>query len=241
MSSNTLFLAKKITKANSLQTYYTIKFLVDRGLNGDAFKAYAYFRWFDDQVDDNLATKAQRVELVRRQKRIINSSYLRKEVENLLPEEQMIKEVIFSDKRTNPRLESFIRNFLAIIEFDAKRRGRRINPQELSWYTKTLGKAVTDCIEYFIGNKSQYPDSVYKYRAATAAHITHILRDQEKDSLLGYFNVLPEKDEILKQVKLARTYFQQGREYIRKIPNFRCKVAAYLYCVRFERLLAKYD
>ena len=44
-------LASAITKAASKQTYYTIRFLVDRPLVDDAFRAYAYFRWVDDVVD----------------------------------------------------------------------------------------------------------------------------------------------------------------------------------------------
>ena len=49
-------LASSITKAASKQTYYTIRFLVDRERVADAYRAYAYFRWVDDTLDsDNLA------------------------------------------------------------------------------------------------------------------------------------------------------------------------------------------
>ena len=44
-------LASAITKAASTQTYYTIRFLVDRPRMDDAFRAYAYFRWVDDVLD----------------------------------------------------------------------------------------------------------------------------------------------------------------------------------------------
>ncbi len=44
-------LAADITRAASKQTYYTIRFLVDRSLVEDAYRAYAYFRWVDDCLD----------------------------------------------------------------------------------------------------------------------------------------------------------------------------------------------
>ena len=43
--------ASSITKAASKQTYYTIRFLVDRERVEDAYRAYAYFRWVDDVLD----------------------------------------------------------------------------------------------------------------------------------------------------------------------------------------------
>ena len=45
-------LAASITQAASKQTYYTIRFLVDDWLVDDAYRAYAYFRWVDDWLDD---------------------------------------------------------------------------------------------------------------------------------------------------------------------------------------------
>ena len=52
-------LAASITRAASKQTYYTVRFLVDRGRVADAYRAYAYFRWVDDTLDsDNLALSA---------------------------------------------------------------------------------------------------------------------------------------------------------------------------------------
>ena len=44
-------LAAYITWAASKQTYYTIRFLVDRDRVPDAYRTYAYFRWVDDRLD----------------------------------------------------------------------------------------------------------------------------------------------------------------------------------------------
>jgi hypothetical protein len=41
-------LASSITKAASKQTYYTIRYLVDRERVEDAYRTYGYFRWMDD-------------------------------------------------------------------------------------------------------------------------------------------------------------------------------------------------
>lgn len=54
-------LASAITKAASKQTYYTIRFLVDRERVDDAYQAYAYFRWVDDVLDGDMGSKSERM------------------------------------------------------------------------------------------------------------------------------------------------------------------------------------
>jgi phytoene/squalene synthetase len=49
--NSNLGLAASITKAASKQTYYMIRFLVDRERVAEAYRAYAYFRWVDDFLD----------------------------------------------------------------------------------------------------------------------------------------------------------------------------------------------
>jgi hypothetical protein len=44
-------LAAVITKAASRQSYTIVRFLVDRDRIADAYRAYAYFRWMDDHLD----------------------------------------------------------------------------------------------------------------------------------------------------------------------------------------------
>jgi hypothetical protein len=51
--------------------------------------------------------------------------------------------LINHDRGENSGLQSFIRNFMAVIEFDAYRRGRLISKNELEWYSNCLAKAVT--------------------------------------------------------------------------------------------------
>ena len=44
-NGNTASLARSITRAGSIQTYFTARLMVDRDLVDDFFRAYAYFRW----------------------------------------------------------------------------------------------------------------------------------------------------------------------------------------------------
>jgi phytoene/squalene synthetase len=74
-------LARQITKAASKQTYYTIRFLVDRSRVKNAYRAYAYFRWVDDVLDaasdsapvQNKAKVSERKAFLDRQKSLLES------------------------------------------------------------------------------------------------------------------------------------------------------------------------
>lgn len=233
-------LAKTITRHSSRQTYLTIKLLVNRHLQADCYKAYAYFRWLDDQVDDVLAAQKDRMEFIIKQKQLIANAYqnLTPKIENA--EEQLILDLIQSNPLPNTKLANFIKNFFAIIEFDAYRKGRAITQTEYLWYTQTLGQAVTECIEYFM-EVANPPKSADHYKAAIASHITHILRDFEEDQLQGYFNKPQDNQNnqewVKDQVKQARIYFRQGKEYINTLQSWRVKLVATWYCNRFEWIL----
>ena len=82
--------AASITKAASKQTYYTIRFLVDREHVDDAYRAYGYFRWVDDVLDaEDLALTScpmgseavdgyettERVRFLERQKSLLETCY----------------------------------------------------------------------------------------------------------------------------------------------------------------------
>ncbi len=248
-------LAREITRKSSLQTYLTIKLLVDRGMAESAYRAYAYFRWLDDEIDTNLKTSQERAKLIKRQKEIITSLYEGGNIHDLTPEEEMLRELIDTDTRPKSKLKSYITKFFSIIEFDAQRYNKTVGEKDLCWYSKTIGEAVTDCIQYFIGSTDGYTDSPNKYKAAIAAHIVHLLRDLKKDIQSGFINIPREYLEkkgidildindqkigewVKGSVTKARSYFAEGKSYIRSLSAFRCKLAAMLYCLRFEPLLS---
>jgi phytoene/squalene synthetase len=74
-------LAASITKSASKQAYYTIRFFADRDRVEDAYRAYGYFWWVDDVVDDGSNSREERSAFVNRQKSLLDSFY-RGEVPN---------------------------------------------------------------------------------------------------------------------------------------------------------------
>lgn len=254
MSNSTAVLARSITRAGSSQSYYTARLLADRDLVDDCLRAYAYFRWVDDVVDGPSPSAAERLAFMRRERALIDGLYRGQIVAGLRPEEEIVVDLIRNDRGERSGLQSFIRNFLAIIEFDAHRRGRLISGEELAWYSDCLGRAVTDAIQYFIGNGHPYPADENRYLAATAAHVTHMLRDMVSDLKEGYYNIPREYLEehnigpqdvnsaafrawVRERVHLARRYIRDGKRYLDGLEVLRCKIAGYWYCARFETIL----
>lgn len=250
----TASLAREITWAGSKQTYFTIRLLVDKDLVDDCYRAYAYFRWADDVIDDFIGSCENRHTFINRQKMLIEQLYRNEEPLVVQPEEQIVADLIRHDKRENQGLFSFIHNFLAILEFDTYRRGRLISPEELTWYSERLAEAVTDGIQYFIGNSHAYPTTDHRYRAVFAAHVTHMLRDLVSDVGEGYVNIPGEYLEsqnidpfaiedlkfrawVRERVALARLYLHQGKQYLEELEVLRCKIAGLWYCARYERVL----
>jgi phytoene/squalene synthetase len=254
-------LARKITWNSSKQTYYTAHFMVDNGMQDDCYRAYSYFRWADDVIDEECQTQAQRLAFIQRQTRLVDGLCKGQQFCDLTPEEELIADLIDHEHDESCRLRSYIRNFLAILAFDAERKGRIIDQKELTWYSDRLGVAVTDAIQHFIGHDHPYPDDEHRYLAATAAHIVHMLRDMIEDIREGYINIPGEylaqkgvtiddlqdlaamvkpvvlRDFVKKQVELARGYFTAGKEYLDTLDVLRCKLAGYWYCLRFEGVM----
>lgn len=260
MTDVTAALARSITRTSSKQSYMTARLLVDKDLVDDCYRAYGYFRWADDVVDtptsldESPRSKSERISFIRRQRELIDHLYQNERPKELAPEEEIIADLISHDRGENSRLKSFILNFLAIIEFDAHRGGRLITQNELTWYSNRLGKAVTDAIQYFISNDHPYPTADNHYLAATAAHITHMLRDMAEDTAEGYVNIpreylevhaispedvntAPFRAWVRTRVEQARHYLHDGKRYIDQLDVLRCKIAAYWYCARFEGVL----
>jgi phytoene/squalene synthetase len=260
MTDITAALARSMTWASSKQSYVTARLLVDKDLVDDCYRGYGYFRWADNVVDTPTSavgsprSKSERISFIRRQRELIERLYRNERPDDLTPEEEIIADLISHDRGENSKLKSFILNFLAIIEFDAHRAGRLITQKELTWYSNRLGKAVTDAIQYFIGNGYPYPTADTQYLAATAAHITHMLRDMVEDTAEGYINIPREYLEahgvspqdvdsppfrawVRERVEQAQQYLRDGKRYIDQLGVLRCKIAAYWYCARFEGAL----
>jgi phytoene/squalene synthetase len=254
MRNATAALARSITRAGSKQAYYTARLMADNDLVSDFYRAYAYFRWVDDTIDVSSQSNDERISFIRRQRELIDCLYRNQLLDDLTPEEEMAADLISHDRGENSGLQSFIRNMLVIIEFDACRKGRLISQQELTWYSNCLGKSVTDGIQYFIGNGRPYPVSDGRCLAAIAAHITHLLRDMLMDAANGFINIPCEYLEahgispedvdsppfrawVRGRVDQARQYFCEGKRYLDQLDVWRCKIVGYWYCARFEGVL----
>ncbi|MFC1963691.1 squalene/phytoene synthase family protein [Chloroflexota bacterium] len=247
-------MARSITWAGSKQTFFTARLMVDKDLVGDFYRAYAYFRWVDDIIDVSPQSNDELISFIKRQKELIDHLYHGEILDDLVPEEKMLAELISHDRGGDNGLQSFIRNMFANIEFDAFRRGSFISQQELTRYSEWVGKSVTDGIQYFVGNGYSYPVSDSRYLAAIGAHLTHLLRDMVTDIANGFINIpceyleandispenrdsIPFRDWVQGQVEQARQYFREGKGYLSKLNVLRCKIVGYWYCARFEGIL----
>jgi phytoene/squalene synthetase len=247
-------LARSITWASSKQSYITARLLADRDLADDCLRAYAYFRWADDTIDISLRSVEERTEFITRQKSLIEKLYRHELPLDLSPEEAMLADLVAHDRGPDSGLRSFIRNFMAVIEFDAHRTGRLISQRELTAYTTCLGTAVMDGLLYFINNGYPYPRTPDRNLAVVGAHLTHMLRDTLEDLPVGFINIPAEEFEkggidledinnepfrlwVQGQVELARSCFRQGKGYIDSLDVLRAKLAGVWYCARFECIL----
>jgi len=252
-------LARSITRAASAQTYATIRFLADRDRAADAYRAYAYFRWVDDRLDDGAAVPAERAAFLARQQALLNAGYAGRPLPaDLAPEETLLAELIAADTEPDSGLRSYLHNMMAVMAFDvgrrgATRRGQFISAAELNGYTQTLATAVADALFHFIGHDEQPQRDAQRSLVVRGACTIHMLRDTYEDVALGYVNVPAEylarhglagddfdapayRQWVRDRVALARSYFREGREHIARLANARCRLAGYAYIARFEWL-----
>lgn len=253
-TSSSYSLAAAITRTASKQTYFTIRFLVDRERIPDAYRAYAYFRWVDDQLDADTALPSERMSFLQRQQSILEECYLGQPSGDLSAEECMLVDLVNGNPEKSSGLEAYLRNMMAVMAFDVERRGRMISSAELSEYSRLLATAVTEALHYFIGHNCSAPRGDTRYLAVRGAHVIHMLRDWQEDVEAGYFNI-PEnymqaydlelsdvdapafREWVRSRTKQARACFQHGREYIARVKNLRCRLAGYAYIARFEWML----
>jgi len=246
--------ASAITKAASKQTYYTIRFLVDRDRVEDAYRAYGYFRWVDDTLDAESISGPERIAFLERQKALLEKCYRGEVSRDANIQEKMLVELIQHDHEKNSGLQSYLNNMMQVMDFDVRRRGSFASQVELNEYTRWLATAVMEAIHFFIGHDDYSPHDETRYLAVAGAHIVHMLRDTLDDMPLGYYNIPREVLEanhigpqdvhtnayrawVKSRILLAREYFKAGKEYFARVENPRCRLACFAYVARFEWLL----
>lgn len=251
--ASTSALAAQLTRAGSQQAYYTIRYLVDPDMVEDAYRAYGYFRWVDDWLDQQWRPLDERLGFIKRQEALIDKQAARRPPD-LTPEEELLVQLLEHDPSQQSGLYSYVKHMMAVMAFDAKRRGRLVSQYDLERYTYWLAVAVTEALHYFIGHDCYAPSGEMRYMAVTGAHITHMLRDAVEDAAGGYYNIPRElvlahklnlsdvaspvyREWVQHRVHKARACFSLGREYLNQIQSVRCRLAGYAYMHRFETLL----
>jgi phytoene/squalene synthetase len=254
-------LASRLTKAASKQTYYTIRFLVDRPRREDAYRAYAYFRWVDDVLDGEAPRGAasavfgrfERQHFLERQQSLLDRTLRGEAPRDLDPHEAMLVELVRNAEFTDSGLEPYLRHMMLVMDFDVRRRGRIVSQAELDDYTRWLAIAVTEAMHHFIGHGAAAPHDETRYLAVSGAHILHMLRDTYADARAGYFNVPRELLEaqsiapedfhsdayrtwVESRVQLARACLDAGVAYFARVQNARHRLAGLAYIARFEWL-----
>jgi phytoene/squalene synthetase len=250
-------LSALITRTASKQAYYTVRLLVDRDRRLAAYRAYAYFRWVDDRLDQPVSGRAERIDFIARQQELVACARRGprwSRWSDLTREERLVMDLIRNDDQPASGLQSYISHMMAVMAFDAHRRGRWVTEHELDQYTEHLAIAVTDALHYFIGHADTPPPSEARYFPAMAAHMTHMLRDTFEDVALGYFNVpsevleasgidprdvhaAPYRAWVKGRVQVTRGYFEEGARYLDQVQSLRCRLAGYAYMARFAGVL----
>jgi phytoene/squalene synthetase len=208
----------------------------------------------DDWLDQESRPRAERLAFVRRQQALIDGCQRGDAPADPTPEECLLVDLIERDKKENSGLQAYIRNMLAVMAFDADRRGRLVSGRELTDYTHWLAVAVTEALHHFIGHGCASPHDGTRYLAVTGAHITHMLRDALEDAEAGYYNIPREvvaasgiapwdvestayRAWVRERAHKARACFRIGRDYLARVENLRCRIAGYAYIHRFEGVL----
>jgi phytoene/squalene synthetase len=253
--------AAAITRAASLQSYLTIRWLADGERRADAFALYAYFRWLDDMIDERLPNRERRLALVSRQRDLLKGTTS----SGISPEEALLPSMLRGSDDDGLRLS--LGSMLDVMEFDARRRGRTVSQGELDEYTRVLAVAVTEALHHCIGHGCRSPHDETRYVAVTGAHVAHMLRDMVEDLAAGFVNVPadllgvppggdaptagPHTADLLAavlhapemrawvrdRVGLARSCFATGRRYLERVESPRCRLAGHAYIARFEWVL----
>ena len=259
-------LAAAITKAASKQTYYTVRFLVDRPLVADAYCAYGYFRWVDDRLDGGSgpsgpaaeAAQDERLAFLARQQALAEACLRGERPDVVDPHELMLAELFRHGGQADAGLRSYVQHMMLVMAFDVGRRGRLITRQELDEYTGSLAIAVTDVMHHFIGHGSPIAEDADRYRAVTGAHILHMLRDTEEDLQAGYFNVPLEvldaasigprdvhchayRRWVQERVRQADGDLRAGERYFARLRCRRHRLAGLAYIARFRWLIEQLD
>jgi len=247
---------KESLKKHNIEAYLATKLFI-RGERGKlANLLYTYLRWLDDYVDDIKTDKSEQKNFLRRQSKRINCLYDGNKFETTNYFEQSISRVIEYDIKNGHRLRTVIRKMFEVFDFDIKRKNSIPNFEDLNDYSKKIGDAYTRALLFFLAPSLPYKEEFSL--SAYASHQAHLLRDFIIDKENDYFNI--SREEIIRfnikkdltqdknftswvkeKVKNIKILFRKGKKQIKSIPIPQVRITGYLYCSRYEKVIAQIE
>jgi len=243
-------------KKNNFEAYLATKLFI-RGEKGKlANLLYAYLRWLDDYVDNAKIDKSEQKNFLRGQSKMINFLYDGNKYETKNYFEESISRVIEFDIKNGHRLRTVIRKMFEVFDFDIKRKNTIPHFEDLNDYSKKIGDAYTRALLFFLAPSLPYKEEFSL--SAYASHQAHLLRDFIVDKKNYYFNI--SREEIIRynikkdltqdknffrwvkdKVKNIKILFGKGKKQIKSIPISQVRLTGYLYCSRYEKVIARIE
>ncbi len=240
-------------KENNFEAYLATKLFV-RGERGKlANLLYSYLRWIDDYVDNIKIGKSEQKNFLRGQSKMINYLYDGNKFRTKNYFEKSISRVIEYDIKNDYRLKTVIRKMFEVFDFDIKRKKRIPHFEDLNDYSKKIGDAYTRALLFFLAPNLSYKEEFSL--SAYASHQVHLLRDFIIDKENDYFNISREEmnrfnikkdltqdknfsNWVKYKVENIKILFRKGKKQIKNIPILQVRLTGYLYCSRYEKVIA---
>jgi phytoene/squalene synthetase len=247
---------KDSLKKNNFEAYFATKLFI-RGERGKlAHFLYAYLRWVDDYVDNIKIDKLEQEIFLHGQSKIINCLYGGNKFKTKNYFEKSISRVIEYDIKNGFRLRTVIRKMFEVFDFDIKRKNTIPNFEDLNDYSKKIGDAYTRALLFFLAPRLTYKEEFSL--SAYASHQAHLLRDFIIDKENHYFNISREEitrfnikkdltqdknfsNWVKDKVDNIKILFRNGKKQIKKIPILQVRLTGYLYCSRYEKVIARIE
>ena len=168
-------------------TYCLIRLCVPAARRPLCFAAYAYVRWLDDQIDKPCPTISDQGKGLLSKHRNLISKGMPLQANVMLPE--AILESVGLLEILPDAVRSSLATLLDCIAYDLLRRGRIPVRKELDEWILRESKALDSLIQYFCAGVMLRSTGA---RLASAAKITHIVRDVVEDIDSGMVNITSE-------------------------------------------------
>jgi phytoene/squalene synthetase len=218
------------------------------------YKAYGYFRWLDDIVDQAAIPRQQADEIIQRQSQLIAAWYEGRDSLQGQDTESLMKDVIQCNRPLGCPLRPMARGFLDALSWDVQRRYTIVEQEALDRYSQLLGCSYAHGLLFGFGLspvESRYQTIVYL--GGVASHLSHMIRDYEEDRELGYINISREAlrrfqidlDESQSanvrrwKRSLARkacAMFREARKQRNTLPTARARIGFDLVSSRYYRI-----